>query len=112
MVFTNLTPVIRATKNQTFERRNEMENQTNEKILNFCCPNCSCRKSVKYIKGLIVDASCPDCNVQMRQEEEFKNIDASYINHNPTIIVDCWRIIDVSKLGNKAKYIAIGKGVQ
>lgn len=45
------------------------------------------------------------------QEEEFKNIDASYIAHNPTIIVDCWRMIDVSKLGKKAKYIAIGKAV-
>jgi len=43
---------------------------------------------------------------------EFKAIDASYIAHNPTFIVDCWRMLDTSKLGNKVKYIALGRTVK
>jgi len=42
------------------------------------------------------------------QAKEFKKIDESYIIHNPTTIFDCWRIIDVSRLGKKAKYVGLG----
>ena len=40
--------------------------------------------------------------------DEIKNINNSYIKHNPTTIIDCWRAIDTSKLKN-IKYIALGK---
>jgi UDPglucose 6-dehydrogenase len=43
------------------------------------------------------------------QEDEFKAIDHSYIVKTPTTIIDCWRILDPSKLGKKVNYIAIGK---
>jgi UDPglucose 6-dehydrogenase len=41
--------------------------------------------------------------------DEFKAIDKSYIVHNPTTIIDCWRILDPARLGRKVKYIAIGR---
>lgn len=43
--------------------------------------------------------------------KEFKTIDESYIVHNPTAIIDCWRILDKSKLGKKVKYIAVGRAI-
>lgn len=43
------------------------------------------------------------------QADEFKTIDRSYIVHNPTIIIDCWRILDPARLGKKVKYIAVGR---
>jgi len=41
--------------------------------------------------------------------DEFKSIDHTLIVHNPTTIIDCWRILDPRKLGKKVKYIAIGR---
>lgn len=43
--------------------------------------------------------------------EEFRSINDSYIVHNPTTIIDCWRILDSSKLGSKVKYVALGKAL-
>lgn len=45
------------------------------------------------------------------QADEFKSIDESYIVHNPTTIIDCWRILDPTKLGKsrKVRYIALGE---
>jgi UDPglucose 6-dehydrogenase len=45
------------------------------------------------------------------QHEEFKSIDESYMIHNPTTIIDCWRILDPKKVENwkKVKYVAYGK---
>jgi UDPglucose 6-dehydrogenase len=40
---------------------------------------------------------------------EFKEIDESFIVHNPTTIIDCWRMLDHTKLGGKVKYIPLGK---
>lgn len=40
--------------------------------------------------------------------EEFKFINSSYINYDPTVIFDCWRILDPLKLGNKVKYVPLG----
>lgn len=42
-------------------------------------------------------------------EEEFRQIDQSYIVKTPTTIIDCWRLLDPSKLGKKVKYVALGK---
>ena len=42
-------------------------------------------------------------------DKEFKAIDESYIVHNPTTIIDCWRILESEKSGKKVRYIALGK---
>ncbi|MDA8086086.1 MAG: nucleotide sugar dehydrogenase [Nitrospiraceae bacterium] len=41
--------------------------------------------------------------------EEFKAIDGSYIAHNPTTIVDCWRLLDGAKFGEGINYLALGR---
>lgn len=43
------------------------------------------------------------------QSAEFKAIDESYITHNHTVIIDCWRMLDPAGLGAKVKYVALGK---
>jgi UDPglucose 6-dehydrogenase len=43
------------------------------------------------------------------QHAEFKEVDISYIVHNPTTIIDCWRMLEPSKLGKNVNYIAYGK---
>ena len=49
----------------------------------------------------------PLCVVTI-QEPEFKSIDENYITHNPTTIIDCWRILDPLKLGKGIRYVALG----
>lgn len=41
--------------------------------------------------------------------QEFQAIDESYVMHNPTTIIDCWRTIQPSKLTNKIQYVALGR---
>ena len=41
--------------------------------------------------------------------DQFKSIDSATIAHNPTIIIDCWRMLEPEKLGQKVKYIPLGK---
>ena len=44
------------------------------------------------------------------QAEEFKSIDEGYIAHNPTMIIDCWRLFDSSRFSNKkVRYISLGR---
>jgi UDPglucose 6-dehydrogenase len=40
---------------------------------------------------------------------EFKLINEGYIAHNPTTIIDCWRLFDPSRFSNKVRYIALGR---
>jgi UDPglucose 6-dehydrogenase len=42
------------------------------------------------------------------QADEFKLIDDSYIINNPTVIIDCWRMLEPSGFGRKVKYVALG----
>jgi UDPglucose 6-dehydrogenase len=42
------------------------------------------------------------------QSEAFKSIDSSYLTHSPTTILDCWRILDPSRLEGKAEYVPLG----
>jgi UDPglucose 6-dehydrogenase len=42
------------------------------------------------------------------QAEEFKAIDESYFMNGCETVIDCWRILDPSRLGNRVKYRAIG----
>lgn len=43
------------------------------------------------------------------QAEEFKRIDESHFTHNPSVLIDCWRILDPSRFSKKIKYISVGK---
>ncbi|MBI3597171.1 MAG: UDP-glucose/GDP-mannose dehydrogenase family protein [Nitrospirae bacterium] len=42
------------------------------------------------------------------QAEEFKTIRESDIRHHPTTIIDCWRILDPSRLGRHVKHVSVG----
>ncbi len=46
------------------------------------------------------------------QAKEFKDIDESYIVRNPTTIFDCWRLLDSSRLGTRARYVPLGIGLR
>lgn len=46
------------------------------------------------------------------QENEFKQIDETYIVNDPTIIIDCWRILDPVVLGPNVNYIPMGRWVK
>ncbi len=67
-----------------------------------------------YGENIIYASSVKECVAQSEvcaittASKEFMSIDESYIVHNPTTIIDCWRIIDPSKLGGKVKYTAVG----
>lgn len=40
---------------------------------------------------------------------EFNALDDSVITHNPTTIIDCWRVVDPSSFQKKVTYIAVGR---
>ena len=41
-------------------------------------------------------------------DEEFGRIDDTYVHHQPTVIIDCWRRVDAARLGRRAVYVALG----
>jgi len=41
-------------------------------------------------------------------EEEFKTIRESDIRHHPMTIMDCWRLLEPSRLGRHVRYVPIG----
>ncbi|KKU85883.1 MAG: hypothetical protein A2667_00780 [Candidatus Wildermuthbacteria bacterium RIFCSPHIGHO2_01_FULL_47_27] len=43
------------------------------------------------------------------KESEFMALSADDIVHEPTTIIDCWRMFDPAKLGKKVKYVAVGR---
>ncbi len=49
--------------------------------------------------------------VLMHRDIKLKEAIESYIFHSPTVIIDCWRILDPKKLGEKVKYVALGRGI-
>ncbi|MFQ5799670.1 MAG: UDP binding domain-containing protein, partial [Bacteroidota bacterium] len=44
--------------------------------------------------------------------DEFKSLDDSFISHNRTTIIDCWRVIDPAKFQKKVKYVALGRSCE
>jgi UDPglucose 6-dehydrogenase len=64
--------------------------------------------------AVLYASSAKECMAQssitiiMTQTQEFKSIDASYITHTPTTIVDCWRMLDASKFDGKIEYLPVG----
>lgn len=65
--------------------------------------------------NILYASSVKDCFVNSSisiittQADEFKTIDESYVAHNPTSIIDCWRILEPKKLGKRVRYIALGR---
>jgi UDPglucose 6-dehydrogenase len=55
-------------------------------------------------------AQSPVCVITTR-DKEFRDIDETYIPHEPTTIVDCWRLLDPSRLGPRTKYVPLGIGL-
>jgi len=41
--------------------------------------------------------------------DNFREISADDIVHNPTTIIDCWRMLDPSRFGDKVRYVALGR---
>ncbi len=39
---------------------------------------------------------------------EFKAIDDSFVAHNPTTVIDCWRVIDASRFTKAIRYVTLG----
>jgi len=65
--------------------------------------------SIDYASSLKECLSSSTCWIFALPHDELKAIDDSYITGNPTTIIDCWRMIDPAKLGEKVKYVALGK---
>ena len=73
--------------------------------------------NTKVIFGdrIIYSASVKDCLskssvcIVTTMTDEFRKIDDSYITNDPTVVIDCWRILDPSRLGAKVKYISVGR---
>jgi UDPglucose 6-dehydrogenase len=61
----------------------------------------------KSVRGCLVQS--PVWVITTR-DKEFRGIDESCIAHDPTIVVDCWRLLDPSRLGAHATYIPLGIG--
>jgi len=58
------------------------------------------------VRECLRDSSC--CVVTLPYDE-LKDLDDTLITHNPTTIIDCWRIVDPKRLGGKARLVALGK---
>lgn len=65
--------------------------------------------------NILYASSVKDCfsnsstSIVTTQADEFKIIDDSYVVHNPTTIIDCWRMLEPAKLGKRVRYIALGR---
>lgn len=40
---------------------------------------------------------------------EFKALDDSFVTHKPATIIDCWRLVDVSRFSKRVNYMAVGR---
>jgi UDPglucose 6-dehydrogenase len=61
--------------------------------------------------GSVADcvAQAPVC-VLATTAEEFKGLDGSRFTHDPSVVIDCWRVADPKRLGPRVKYVPLGKG--
>lgn len=65
--------------------------------------------AIKYTPSLEDCLSSSTCWVFTLPLDEFRAVDSSLVTSNSTTVIDCWRIVDPSRLGEKARYIALGK---
>ena len=49
------------------------------------------------------------CAIITTREPEFINLTEEDVVHNPTVIIDCWRVLDQFIDSPKVKYIGLGK---
>jgi len=63
---------------------------------------------IKYANSVRECLSYSSCWIITTPDEEFKNIDDSFVTYIPTIIIDCWRILNSHKFSKKVKYIRWG----
>ena len=42
------------------------------------------------------------------QDQMFQTIDGSMISQHPATVIDCWRILDLKRLGKSVRYVALG----
>lgn len=65
--------------------------------------------------NILYASSVKDCfsnsstSIITTRADEFKTIDDSYVVHDPTTIIDCWRMLEPTKLGKRVRYIALGR---
>ncbi len=59
----------------------------------------------KSIKDCLFKSSCW---VIATPDKKFKKIDKSFVIKNPTVIIDCWRILNSQNFSKKVKYIKWG----
>jgi len=63
---------------------------------------------IQYAKSIKSCLSYSSCWVITTPDEKFKNIDNSFVTNRPTIIIDCWRILNSQKFSKNVKYIKWG----
>ena len=69
---------------------------------------------VQFGDNILFASSIKDCFhnssvcIITTQDDEFKKIDDTLIYHNPTTIIDCWRLLDSKRFSGKVRYVAVG----
>jgi UDPglucose 6-dehydrogenase len=65
---------------------------------------------IRYAKSVRDCVAQSDLCVITTRDKEFKDIDESYIAHRHTTVIDCWRLLDPSRIEGRARYIPLGVG--
>jgi UDPglucose 6-dehydrogenase len=79
------------------------------------------RLAMENVRGVFGDKigyakSVRDCLAQSglcvftTRDEEFKDIDESYIVRHPAVILDCWRLLEPSRFGVRTRLCQLGVG--
>lgn len=69
-------------------------------------------KGIKYFENLKDCVRASDVLVITTNWPEYKNINDSFIDGDPKIIIDPWRMLNPSQLGKKVKYIPLGINIR
>jgi UDPglucose 6-dehydrogenase len=65
---------------------------------------------IDYAKSARDCVARSDLCVITTRDKEFKDIDEAYIAHGHTTVIDCWRLLDPSRIGGRTRYIPLGVG--
>jgi len=63
---------------------------------------------IQYTKSIRDCFSRSSCWVITTPDKKFKKINDSFVAKSPTVIIDCWRILNPQKFSKKIKYIKWG----
>ncbi len=58
------------------------------------------------VKDALVEASCL---IVTTRDEQFQNLQEGDLIHNPTVVIDCWRMLEGLKNSPRIKYIGLGQ---